>query len=166
MNHKEKAVEPSLERVRRALSRFHMEDRVVELSSSTRTAQEAAQAVGVGVAQIAKSLVFFCGEEAILVIASGANRVSLKKLRDHLGLEVKRADAQEVKMATGFAIGGIPPLGHLRSLRTFIDEDLLCHQEIYAAAGTPRSVFRLTPRELLEITSGQAVDLKEVPGQG
>lgn len=165
MSHKEKAGEPPLERVKRALSAFHMEDRVVELPSSTRTAQEAAQAVGVDVAQIAKSLVFLCGEEPILVIASGANRVSLEKLKAFLGLEVRRADAQEVKMATGFAIGGIPPLGHLRSLRTFIDEDLLCHQEIYAAAGTPRSVFRLAPRELLEITFGQAVDLKEVPGQ-
>ncbi len=161
MSRKDTAGDSSLERVTQALSAFGMEHRVVELSSSTRTAQEAAWALGVSVAQIAKSLVFLCGEEAVLVIASGANRVSLEKLRAHLGQEVRRADAESVRKATGFAIGGVPPLGHLKSLRVLIDQDLLCHSEIYAAAGTPRSIFRLNAQELMHITQGQAVDLRE-----
>lgn len=150
-----------MERVRRALFAFGMEHRILELSSSTRSAQEAASALGVSVAQIAKSLVFLCGEETILVIASGANRVSLEKLKAHLGLEIRKAQAQQVRKATGFPIGGVPPLGHLKPLKTLIDQELLRHCEIYAAAGTPRSVFRLSAQELLKITAGQVMDLKE-----
>lgn len=153
----------AVERVRRALSAFGMEDRVVELSRSTRTAQEAAQAVGSSVAQIAKSLVFLLGDEPILVIASGANRVSEDKLRLQLGSEVRRATAEQVREATGFPIGGVPPLGHVGPIRTLIDQDLLAYDEIWAAAGGPRAVFRLSARELVEITGGQVMDLREEP---
>jgi len=134
---------------------------VVEFRTSTRTAQEAADTVGTSVAQIAKSLIFLAGGEPILVIASGSNRVSERKVRSHLGAKIRRADAEQVRQATGYAIGGVPPVGHARPLRTLIDEDLLSHPEIYAAAGTPRAVFRLTPQELLEMTRGEVMDLKE-----
>jgi len=166
MSRRDRRGKPALERVREALSVFGMEDRVVELPSSTHTAQEAAQQVGVSLGQIAKSLVFLGAGEPILVIASGANRVSQEKLRDRLGLETRRADADEVRQATGFAIGGVPPLGHSSRLRTLIDEDLMAYQDIYAAAGTPKAVFRLSPQELLRITGGELMDLREEPERG
>jgi prolyl-tRNA editing enzyme YbaK/EbsC (Cys-tRNA(Pro) deacylase) len=101
------------------------------------------------------------GEEPILVIASGANRVSERKLEAHLSSKVRKARAEEVRDLTGFAIGGVPPVGHKRHLRVMVDEDLLQFAEIYAAAGTPNAVFGLTPKELLEITGGAVLDLKE-----
>jgi prolyl-tRNA editing enzyme YbaK/EbsC (Cys-tRNA(Pro) deacylase) len=108
-----------------------------------------------------KSLVFLAGEEPILVCASGANRVSLEKLAGLLGQPVRKASPDEVREATGFAIGGVPPLGHLRRLRTFIDRDLLQYDEIWAAAGTPRALFRTTPAQLLQMTQGEVADVKE-----
>jgi prolyl-tRNA editing enzyme YbaK/EbsC (Cys-tRNA(Pro) deacylase) len=151
----------AVDRVREALTRLGVEGSVVEFRTSTRTAQEAADTVGTTVAQIAKSLIFLAGGAPVLVIASGKNRVSEKKLKARLGAKIRRADADQVRDATGYAIGGVPPVGHSRPLRTLIDEDLLAFQEIYAAAGTPRAVFRLTPQELLRITGGEAVDLKD-----
>jgi len=108
-----------------------------------------------------KSLVFFAGQDPILIIASGKNRVNEKKIRAHIGVKIKRADAVKVRDATGYAIGGVPPVGHARPLRTIIDEDLMAYTEIYAAAGTPHAVFRLTPEELARITGGEVLDLKE-----
>jgi prolyl-tRNA editing enzyme YbaK/EbsC (Cys-tRNA(Pro) deacylase) len=142
-----------------------MGGRVVEFQTSTRTAQEAADTVGSTVGQIAKSLVFLAGGSPVLVIASGKNRVSEKKLKAHLGAKIRRANADDVRAATGYAIGGVPPLAHARPLRTLIDRDLLDFAEIFAAAGTPRAVFRLSPAELLRITGGEVVDIKEeTPG--
>lgn len=148
-------------RVEEALRARGFAVEVQELSQSTRTAQEAAEAVGVSVGQIVKSLVFVAGEEPVLVCASGANRVSLEKLMERLGRAVRKASAEEVREATGFAIGGVPPLGHARRLRTLIDQDLLQYDEIWAAAGTPHAVFRTTPAQLLEMTQGEVVDLAE-----
>ena len=148
-------------RVEEALHERGFEIEVQELSQSTRTAQEAAEAVGVTVGQIVKSLVFLAGEEPLLVCASGANRVSLGKLTGLLGRSVRKASPDEVREATGFAIGGVPPLGHARSLRTLIDQDLFQYDEIWAAAGTPHAVFRTTPAQLREMTRGEVVDLKE-----
>lgn len=148
-------------RVEEALRQRGFSVEVQELSQSTRTAQEAAEAVGVSVGQIVKSLVFVAGEEPVLVCASGANRVSLEKLTELLGRPVRRASPEEVREATGFAIGGVPPLGHARQLRTFIDRDLMQYDEIWAAAGTPHAVFRTTPAQLLEMTRGEVVDLAE-----
>ncbi len=148
-------------RVEAALRERGFEVTIQELSQSTRTAREAAEAVGVSVGQIVKSLVFVAGEEPVLVCASGANRVSLEKLAELLGRPVRKASPEEVREATGFAIGGVPPLGHARPLRTLIDRDLLQYDEIWAAAGTPYAVFRTAPAQLLAMTRGEVVDLAE-----
>jgi prolyl-tRNA editing enzyme YbaK/EbsC (Cys-tRNA(Pro) deacylase) len=123
-------------------------DGVREFPEGTRTAQDAAAAIGCSVGQIVKSLVFVRGEEPVLVLCSGANTVDAERL----GLA--KADADLVRRATGFAIGGVPPYGHPGRLETLVDEDLLAYDEIWAAAGTPRSVFPLTPPELLERSGG------------
>ena len=119
-----------------------------EFPEGTRTAQDAAAAIGCSVGQIVKSLVFLRDGEPILVLCSGANTVDAQRL----GLD--KADANVVRRATGFAIGGVPPYGHPAPLETLVDEDLLGYDEIWAAAGTPRSVFPLTPGELVERTGG------------
>jgi prolyl-tRNA editing enzyme YbaK/EbsC (Cys-tRNA(Pro) deacylase) len=119
-----------------------------EFPEGTRTAQDAAAAIGCTVGQIVKSLVFLRDAEPILVLCSGANTVDAQRL----GLN--KADANVVRRATGFAIGGVPPYGHPAPLETLVDEDLLAYDEIWAAAGTPRSVFPLTPAELVERTGG------------
>jgi prolyl-tRNA editing enzyme YbaK/EbsC (Cys-tRNA(Pro) deacylase) len=134
---------------------------VKELSGSTRTAQEAADSVGCQVAQIAKSLVFrekHTGEP-ILVIASGANRVDLKKVAAATGLTLGRADADYVKETVGFAIGGVPPAGHLQPVKTILDVDLREHNSIWAAAGTPHALFQLKPADLEPLTNGHWIDL-------
>ena len=148
-------------RVQQALQELGLEAKVQELPQSTRTAKEAAAAVGVTVGQIVKSLVFIAGDEPVLVCASGSNRVSLEKLSKLTGKPVRQASPDEVREATGFAIGGVPPVGHTRKLRTFIDRDLLQYEEIWAAAGTPRAVFRTTPNALVQLTQGDIADVKE-----
>jgi prolyl-tRNA editing enzyme YbaK/EbsC (Cys-tRNA(Pro) deacylase) len=148
-------------RVQEVLAELGLDSRVVEFPSSTRTAQDAADTIGTTVGQIAKSLVFFAGQDPLLIIASGKNRVNEKKIKAHIGAKIKRADADKVRDATGYAIGGVPPVGHTNPLRTIVDEDLMAYSEIYAAAGTPHAVFRLTPEELVRITEGEVIDLKE-----
>jgi prolyl-tRNA editing enzyme YbaK/EbsC (Cys-tRNA(Pro) deacylase) len=138
---------------------------VVEMSQTTRSAEEAAAAIGTKVEQIAKSLVFLAGESPVLVIASGANRVDTKKLQAILSKLVRRATPEEVKRHTGFAIGGVPPAGHSERLQTFIDRHLMCFAEVYAAAGHPNAVVRLTPEQLRIVTDGNIVDVAEVSGQ-
>jgi prolyl-tRNA editing enzyme YbaK/EbsC (Cys-tRNA(Pro) deacylase) len=136
---------------------------VKELSGSTRTAQEAADRVGCQVAQIAKSLVFKeeRTDEPILVIASGSNRVDLEKIEKATGLRLGRADGNYVKDKVGFAIGGVPPAGHIRPLRTILDPGLKQYDTIWAAAGTPFAVFQLKPADLEPLTDGSWVDLSE-----
>jgi prolyl-tRNA editing enzyme YbaK/EbsC (Cys-tRNA(Pro) deacylase) len=119
-----------------------------EFPEGTRTAQDAAAAIGCSVGQIVKSLVFVRGDEPVLVLCSGANTVDAHRL----GLA--KADAELVRRATGFAIGGVPPYGHPAALETLVDEDLLGYDEVWAAAGTPRSVFPLTPDELVQRSAG------------
>jgi prolyl-tRNA editing enzyme YbaK/EbsC (Cys-tRNA(Pro) deacylase) len=119
-----------------------------EFPEGTRTAQDAAAAIGCSVGQIVKSLVFVRDHQPVLVLCSGSNTVDAQRL----GL--MKADADVVRRATGFAIGGVPPYGHPAPLDTLVDEDLLGHDEIWAAAGTPRSVFPLTPAELVERSGG------------
>jgi prolyl-tRNA editing enzyme YbaK/EbsC (Cys-tRNA(Pro) deacylase) len=156
MTHPANDLSPSAQRVQGALDHKGVRLEVVELPASTRTAMEAAQAVGCEVGQIAKSLIFQTklSGDALLVIASGSNRVDESLIGKHLGETVTIADADFVRETTGFAIGGVPPLGHLKELQTLIDEDLLQFDEIWAAAGTPRAVFRLAPDVLVEITDG------------
>ena len=128
----------------------------------TRTAVDAAAAVGCDVAQIVKSLVFRrAGGGAVLVVASGRNRVDERKVEALLGEPIGKADAAFVREATGFAIGGVPPAGHVRPVDTIVDEDLLAYDEVWAAAGTPRDVFATTPDQLLAMTGGRVADVAD-----
>ncbi|RBP12287.1 prolyl-tRNA editing enzyme YbaK/EbsC (Cys-tRNA(Pro) deacylase) [Roseiarcus fermentans] len=143
---------PSALRVQAALGpRFA----ALEFDAGTRTAEEAARAIGCTAAEIAKSLVFRSASgRSVLVIASGANRVDEKKAAVILGEPIARADADFVREATGFAIGGVPPVAHATKPVVLIDETLMGFETIWAAAGTPNAVFRLTPAELVALTGG------------
>ncbi len=146
-------------RVVEALRAAGVETSVTEFAESTRTAEEAAAAVGATVGQIVKSLVFVTGEQPVLALVSGANRLDTQKLAALTGGRVRRADADLVRDATGFAIGGVPPIGHARALQTFMDQDLHGFDRVWAAAGTPNAVFPITPAELERITGARVVDL-------
>jgi prolyl-tRNA editing enzyme YbaK/EbsC (Cys-tRNA(Pro) deacylase) len=136
---------------------------IVILPDSTRTAKEAAAAVGCDVAQIVKSLVFrgTTSGKPVLVIACGANRVDESAVGTLVGEPIGKADADFVRANTGFAIGGVAPIGHAVAPVTLVDEDLLAFASIWAAAGTPNAVFCLTPDELLEMTGGQRAAVKQ-----
>jgi prolyl-tRNA editing enzyme YbaK/EbsC (Cys-tRNA(Pro) deacylase) len=136
---------------------------VKELPGSTRTAQEAADSIGCSVSQIAKSLVFKDKktDRPVLVIASGSNRVDLKKIQKSTGFELGRADGNYVKERVGYAIGGVPPAGHIEPLETILDPDLKKYDVIWAAAGTPFAVFMLKPIDLEVLTEGKWVELSE-----
>lgn len=152
----------SVRKVEAALKANGLVCRVLEMKETTRSAQDAAHALGCRVEQIVKSLIFK-GKKTqtpILVLASGANRVNVKNLREHISETVKMADAEFVHEKTGFAIGGVPPIGHLKRLETFIDEDLMKSEEIWAAAGTPNAMFKLSPADLKKITAGQVISVK------
>jgi prolyl-tRNA editing enzyme YbaK/EbsC (Cys-tRNA(Pro) deacylase) len=151
----------SVERVRAALRAADHADTITMFPEGTRTAQDAATAVGCTVAQIAKSIVLRAGEQVVLVIASGANRVDTAKVSAALGLAVTPADGRWVRDTTGFAIGGVSPVGHNGSVRIFIDRDLAALDPIWAAAGSPRHVFRTTLPELARVTGGDIADVKE-----
>lgn len=148
---------PSLRRVAEALAEHSLDGRVVELPDSTRTAREAAEALGCSVAQIAKSIVFRREDSGgpLLVIASGANRVDEDAVAREVGTMLGKADAAFVRERTGFVIGGVAPVGHLEPVPTLVDEDLFRLDVLWAAAGTPRSVFPLTAEELVRITGGR-----------
>jgi prolyl-tRNA editing enzyme YbaK/EbsC (Cys-tRNA(Pro) deacylase) len=152
----------SAQKVQDALDAFALSLTVILMPDSTRTAQEAADALHCTIAQIAKSLIFRGAETGrpILIIASGANRVNEKAVGRLIGEKLARADADYVQERTGFAIGGIPPLGHSTPIDTYIDEDLLQFDEIWAAAGTPHAVFALTPEILKTITGGEVISVK------
>ncbi|MDG2352366.1 MAG: YbaK/EbsC family protein [Acidimicrobiales bacterium] len=123
----------------------------------TRTAADAAAAVGCKIDQIVKSLVFMADVRPILILCSGARRVDEEKLAEYIGTEIRIAGASEVRAATGYAIGGTPPLGHTVPLKTVVDPHLMEFEEIWAAAGTPDSVFPIQPKELVKATSGAVV---------
>jgi len=153
----------SAQKVQKELLARGIQAKVVELPDSTRTAVEAAQTIGCTVAQIVKSLVFrgATSGEPVLIEASGINRVNEKAVEQILGEAIVKADADFVREKTGFAIGGIPPLGHATRMgAVLIDEDLLQYAELWAAAGTPHAVFCLTPAELIEIAAGKVVAIK------
>jgi prolyl-tRNA editing enzyme YbaK/EbsC (Cys-tRNA(Pro) deacylase) len=148
------------ERVAAALSAAGLEPRVQELADSTATAAEAAAALGTSVDRIVKSLVFTSDEAPLLVLAAGVNRVDLAKLGRLVGWPVRRADADLVRRATGYAIGGVPPLGLATALAVYVDRDLLQFDEVWAAAGTPHAVFPIAPTDLVRVTHGQVADVK------
>jgi len=148
----------SVARVRQALADAGVSSEVVELPGAARTAKDAARFLGCEVAQIANSLVFRTASgEPLLVMSSGARRVDLARLGDIIGEPVTKADADFVRQATGFAIGGVPPLGHAAPLRTLVEESLAAYSQLWAAAGHPHTVFPLSYAELLRITAGLAV---------
>ena len=153
---------PSAHKVQGALNALGFSNQVIELQSTARTSAEAAQAVGCQVQQIAKSIVFKDKQtdKPILVIASGPNRVNEKKIEELISETLGKADADYVRKHTGFVIGGVPPIGHLKKLDVFIDEDLLQYEEIWAAAGSPNAVFKLTPSDLIKMTDGRILFIK------
>ncbi len=152
----------SVGRVRAALIAAGLPAEIKEFDASTRTAADAAAAIGCTQAQIAKSLVFraTASNKAVLVIASGSNRVDEKKLALLVGEKVGKADADFVRAETGFAIGGVAPIGHTGPVTVLIDADLKQYPEIWAAAGAPNAVFRLTPADLVRVTEGRVAEVK------
>ncbi len=133
----------------------------------TRTAEDAARAVGCDVAQIVKSLVFMADGGAVLALTSGANRVDQAKIAGLCGTSTARkATADEVREATGYAIGGTPPFGHPRPLRCFVDQDLMAFDRVWAAAGTQEGVFALTPQDLVRASKGTVASFAETPPSG
>ena len=150
----------SVDRVRAALLAAGHPDTIVAFPDGTRTAADAAAAVGCTVAQIAKSIVFRAGERAAVIVASGANRVDPVRAATALGPKLVRADADWVRLTTGFAIGGVAPVGHLVSPLMLLDADLLALDPIWAAAGSPRHVFRTTAADLLRMTGAKVAAIK------
>ncbi len=148
---------PAAARVQRALDDLGVEGEVRVLPGSTRSAEQAAATIGTTVARIAKSLVFRgqTSGEPILVVASGANRVDEAAVAGTVGEPVSLASPAFVRDRTGYAVGGVPPIGHDPPIRTLLDGDLFDHPEIWAAAGTPRAVFATTADTLLEATGGE-----------
>lgn len=151
----------SVERVREALRAAGHPDTITEFPATTRTAADAAAAIGCSVAQIAKSIVFRAGDRAALVIASGVNRVDMAKVAAVLGVPLKRADGDWVRERTGFAIGGVSPVGHLAPPLLVFDRDLLALHPIWAAAGSPHHVFRTEAETLARITGAPVAEVRE-----
>lgn len=151
----------SAKRVQKFLSSKGFSFQVRQLPSSTRTAKEAADSIGCTVSQIAKSIIFKekRSDQPILVIASGSNRVDTKKIESSIGLKLEKADGNFVKERVGFAIGGVPPVGHNEPLETILDNDLKKYKTIWAAAGTPFAVFMLKPADLDRLTRGTWMNL-------
>ena len=143
------------------LSALGIEAEVREFDESTATAEAAAAAIGTSVERIVKSLVFATPDgHPVLTLVSGANRVDLGKLSAAVGHPVARANANQVRQATGFAIGGVPPVGHQEKLPVYVDADLLQYDQVWAAAGTPKSVFAIAPDDLVRVAGGQVLSLK------
>lgn len=153
----------SAQRIQNILLQHNLAIEVIEFKELTRTAQEAANAIGCQVGQIAKTLIFKGKEskQPICIIASGINRVDEKKIEELVGEKIEKPDADYVLQHTGYAIGGIPPIGYFFALKPFIDKDLLVYNEIWAAAGTPHAVFRITPQVLITLTDGIPADIKK-----
>jgi len=151
----------SAQRVQDALAAAGVATTIVEYDVPARTSAEAAAVLGCTVAQIAKSLVFRAASGApVLVIASGANRVDEAKVAAQVGEPIGKANAAFVRECTGYAIGGIPPLGHARPLTTLVDRDLLQHDVVYAAGGTPHAMFPLSPADLVRVAGGGVADVR------
>jgi prolyl-tRNA editing enzyme YbaK/EbsC (Cys-tRNA(Pro) deacylase) len=146
--------------VRAALAAAGHPDTITAFPAGTRTAADAAAAVGCEVAQIAKSIIFRAGARPALIITSGANRVDQKKAEVALGTKLTRADGDWVRQTTGFAIGGVAPVGHLSPPLLLLDQDLMALDPVWAAAGSPSHVFRTTPGDLLRITGAKVADVK------
>jgi len=156
------SLSPSAQKIQDLLNSLGYNFTVIEHVESTRTAQEAADRAGCELGQIVKSLIFKgkTSNKPILVLTSGANRVDENRIREYAGENIGKADADFVRAVTGFAIGGVPPLGHVQKMETYIDEDFLQYQTIWAAAGTPNAIFELPTNVLQKITDGKIVTVK------
>ena len=154
-------MKPSVQRVRAALAAAGLHPEIVEYAESTKTAQAAADALGTTVERIVKSLVFLADGEPLVVLASGVNRVDTVRLGRDLGRRIDRADAARVREATGFAIGGVAPVGYPAPVETLIDRDLLQYDVVWAAAGTPNDVFPIAPNDLVRVTGGRVLNVRE-----
>jgi prolyl-tRNA editing enzyme YbaK/EbsC (Cys-tRNA(Pro) deacylase) len=157
-----KNISPSIQKVQETLLSLGVEIKIVEFQDSTRTSAEAAARIGCHIGQIVKSLVFRgrVSGKPLLILTSGSNRVDEGPISQLFGETIIRAEAEFVRKSTGFAIGGVPPVGHLQPLKTYIDEDLLQYDKIWAAAGTPNSVFEIAPSTLVRVTGGRLVRVK------
>jgi len=152
---------PQAQIVQKALSAHGLDLKVLELPASTRTAQEAALAIGCQVAQIVKSLIFRGRQSGLpfYIAVSGVNRVNEAQMEKLLGEPIEKATPEFVRQQTGFSIGGVPPVGHSQPMATLIDQDLFQWDVIWAAAGTPNAVFQLTPADLMTITRGRVISV-------
>jgi Cys-tRNA(Pro) deacylase len=152
----------SAQKIQNLLNSLGFDYNVIEHAESTRTAQEAADRAGCQLGQIVKSLIFRgkTSGKPILVLTSGANRVDEKRISRYAGESISRADADFVRAVTGFAIGGVPPIGHAQKMETYLDEDFLQHETIWAAAGTPNAIFELRMEDLQKMTNGKIVQVK------
>lgn len=146
-------------KVQAYLDQFGLKLEVQELSQSTRTAQDAADAVGCELRQIVKSLVFRTGTSPLLFLVSGKNQLNIKKVSETLNSKIEKADAEFARDQTGFPIGGVPPVAHEKPIEVFIDRDLLDYEDVWAAAGTPNAVFRIKSKDLPLITNGRILDV-------
>ncbi len=153
---------PSAQKIQDLLNSLGYNYTVIEHAESTRTAQEAADRAGCELGQIVKSLIFKGKESGkpILVLTSGPNRANEKRLSEYVGEPVGKADADFVRAVTGFAIGGVPPIGHVQKMETYIDEDFLQYPTVWAAAGTPNAIFELKTEDLQKMTGGTVVAIK------
>lgn len=155
---------PNVDRVSAAARAAGLEISVRRFPEGTRTAEDAARAIGCSVAQIVKSLVFMAGGDPLLALVSGANRVDMDRLAAATGAaDARRATGDEARAAGGYAIGGVPPFGHPRPLTVLIDRDLLAHEVLWAAAGLPDAVFAISPDDLVRVSGGRVVELAEAP---
>ncbi len=151
---------PNVERVVAAAAAAGLRIEVERFPEGTRTAEDAARAVGCEVGQIVKSLVFMADGRPVLALVSGANRLDPARLAAAVGAtETRRATGDEARAATGYAIGGVPPLGHDAQLTTVVDRRLLAHDRVWAAAGLPDAVFAVTPEDLVRASGGRVDDL-------
>lgn len=156
------SLSPTAQRVQDLLTARGLSCKVIEFAESTRTSQEAAERAGCALGQITKSMIFRgkTSHRPVLVLTSGANRVDEELISQYTGEPIGRADAEFVRRTTGFAIGGVPPLGHSEPMETFLDEDLMQYSKIWAAAGTPNAIFEVAPLELQQITGGKVAPVK------
>jgi prolyl-tRNA editing enzyme YbaK/EbsC (Cys-tRNA(Pro) deacylase) len=153
---------PSAQKIQNLLTSLGYDYTVIEHAESTRTAQEAADRAGCELGQIVKSLIFKGKDSGkpILILASGPNRVNEKRISEYAGEPIVKPDADFVRSVTGFVIGGVPPLGHIEKMETYVDEDFLQYPTIWAAAGTPNAIFELKAEDLQKMTGGKVVSIK------
>ncbi len=148
-------------KIQEILNKFNLSINIKEFPNSTKTSSDAAKVIGCNISQIAKSIIFrgVKTNNPYLVIASGSKRINEKKIEEIVKEKIEKANAEFVKKETGFGIGGVAPFGHIKKIQTFIDKDLFKYKEIWAAAGTSNSVFKINPKKLLKITEGKIVDI-------